>query len=173
MNVVNISSCTPTDDEMVVAVNGISISSMMDTGTHRTLLKFSKYRRIDSPAIRSVYHSLYGLGKSQVKPIGVFGTNLTVQGDQYKEEVYVIPDDTMDEKMLLGKGLTMMQMDIRMKGGMFYIRKLEKDDEKKKEEDQEKEKKRKIAMKMTDKHNDKGRMKRKKNLTEIRRSLGT
>lgn len=141
MNVVNINSCTPTDDEMVVAVNGVPISSMMDTGTHRTLLKFSEYRRIGSPAIRPVYHSLYGLGKSQVKPIGVFGANLTVQGDQYKEEVYVIPDDTMDENMLLGKGLTMTQMDIRMKGGMFYIRKLEKDDDKKKEEDQEEEKK--------------------------------
>lgn len=137
MNVVNINSCTPTDDEMVVAVNGILISSMMDTGTHRTLLKFSEYRRIGSPAIRPVYHSLYGLEKSQVKPIGVFGENLTVQGDQYKEEVYVIPDDTMDENMLLGKGITMTQMDIRMKDGMFYIRKLEKDDEKKKEEDQE------------------------------------
>lgn len=171
MNVANISSCTPTDDEMVVAVNGVPVSSMMDTGTHRTLLKFSEYRRIGSPAIRPVYHSLYGLGKSQVKPIGVFGANLTVQGDQYKEEVYVIPDDTMDEKMLSGKGLT-RQMDIRMKGGMLYIRKLEKDDEKKKEEDQEEEKKRKIAMKMTDEHNDEGRMKRKKNLTEIRRSLG-
>lgn len=35
------------------------------------------------------------------------------------------------------------------------------------------EKKRKIVMKMTDEHNDEGRMKRKKNLTEIRRSLGT
>lgn len=128
----------PTDDEMVVAVNGVPVSSMMDTGTHRTLLKFSEYRRIGSPAIRPIYHSLYGLGKSQVKPI-VFGANLTVQGDQYKEEVYVIPDDTMDEK-ILGKGL-MKQMDIRMIGGMLYIRKLEKNDEKKKEKDQEEEKK--------------------------------
>lgn len=54
--------------------------------------------------------------------------------------MYVIPDDTVDEKMLLGKGLT-RQMDVKMKGSKLYIKKLGKEEdqeEKKKEEEEEK-----------------------------------
>lgn len=72
VNVVNVSSCTPTNDEMVITVNDVPMLSMMDTETYLTLLRFSEYLRIGSPVIRPVSHSLYGLGKSQMKPIGVF-----------------------------------------------------------------------------------------------------
>jgi len=73
-------------------------------------------------------------------PIGVFRADLIIQGDQYNTEIHVIPDNAMDERMLLGKELT-RQMDIRMKGGILSIRKLEHDAKKEKgEEEKRKEK---------------------------------
>lgn len=135
MNIVSVSSNAPTDDEIMVMTNGVPIISMMDTGTHYTLLRFSEYQRIGNPPIQAVRQSFYGLGKSQVIPIGIFWADLVIQGEQYKIEVYVVPNDAMEEKMLLGKELT-RQMDVRMTGGILSIKKLE---DVTKKEDKEKE----------------------------------
>lgn len=131
------------DDEIIVAMNGVLVISMIDTGTHRTLLRFSEYLRIGGPPVRAVCHPFYGLGESQVMPVGAFWADLLIQEDQYKMEAYVIPNDAMDERMLLGKELT-RQTDIRMKGGILSTKKLENDIKNKmdmKEESEDKAKK--------------------------------
>jgi len=73
-------------------------------------------------------------------PIGVFRAVLIIQGDQYDTEIHVVPDNAMDERMLLGKELT-RQMDIRMKSGILSIKKLEHDDKKEEDEEEKREKK--------------------------------
>ncbi|EGI62297.1 hypothetical protein G5I_09380 [Acromyrmex echinatior] len=77
-----------------------------------------------------------------------------------QDRIHVVPDNVMDERMLLGKGL-IRQMDIRMKGGMLSIKKLEyditkKDAEERKKEDNKdnKEEKRKENNKDDDKERD-------------------
>ncbi|KYN02276.1 hypothetical protein ALC62_06914 [Cyphomyrmex costatus] len=137
VNVISVSERAPTDDEITVVINDMPIISMMDTGTHCTLLKYSEYQRIGSPPINAISHSLYGLRRSQVTPIGIFQANLMIQGDRYQTEIHVVPDKAMDERMLLGKGLT-RQMDIRMRGGMLSIKKLDTKEERKENEDSNK-----------------------------------
>ena len=77
VNVINVSDRVPIDDEITIVINANNIISMMDIGTHCTLLKYSEYQQIGSSCINTISHSLYGLdslygGRSQVTPISIF-----------------------------------------------------------------------------------------------------
>jgi len=62
-------------------------------------------------------------GNPRSKAIGVFDTELTIQAEVYRSEVYVVSVEVMDVKMLLGKDLH-KQMDIRILGKQTRIRKI-------------------------------------------------
>jgi len=78
VNVINVSDRVPIDDEITIVINANNIISMMDIGTHCTLLKYSEYQQIGSSCINTISHSLYGLGRSQVTPISIFRANLMI-----------------------------------------------------------------------------------------------
>lgn len=112
------------DDETVtVQINETNIPAMLDTGSSKTLLRYDEYKKISSPTLIPTVRMFKRFGNARSKAIGVFNTQLTIQGKVYHNEVYVVPIKAMDTKMLLEKDLQ-QQMDIRILGGQATIRKI-------------------------------------------------
>ena len=70
----------------------------------------------------------------------MFDTEITIQGETYNAEVYVVPDYAMSHSMLLGKELT-RSMDVNIRGGQITIKKLLTNKSKKEEPEKEDRKK--------------------------------
>lgn len=64
-----------------------------------------------------------GFGNAQSKAIGVFDAYLTIGGKIYRNEVYVVPVEAMDSRMLLGKDVQ-EEMNINIQGGRIIVRKI-------------------------------------------------
>jgi len=101
---------TVEDETVDVQINGTNI---LDTGSFKTILRNDEYVRIDSPTLRPALRMFRGFGNERSKAIDVFDTELTIQDEVYRSEVYVVPVEAMDVKMLLGKDLH-KQMYIRI-----------------------------------------------------------
>jgi len=57
-----------------------------------------------------------GFGNASVNAIGTFLIEMTIYGEKYVTQVYVVPDSAMSHAMLLGKELT-RKTDINIRGG--------------------------------------------------------
>jgi len=107
---------TVDDETVAVQINGTNILAILDTGSFKTILRNDEYVRIGSPMLRPALRMFREFGNARSKAIGVFDAELTIQGKVYRSEVYVVPVEAMDVKMLLGKDLH-KEMDIRILGG--------------------------------------------------------
>jgi len=67
-----------------------------------------------------------------VNAIGTFQIEVTIHGEKYVTQVYVVPDSAMSHAMLLGKEL-MRKMDINIQNGRVTIRKLAVDNKREKD----------------------------------------
>lgn len=111
------------DETITIQINETNIPAVLDTSSSKTLLRDDEYRRIGNSILKPTERIFKGFGNVRTKAIGVFDARLTIQDEVYHNEVYVVPIQTMDTKMLLGKDLH-RQMDIRILGGQMTIRKI-------------------------------------------------
>lgn len=120
---VNVVTRSSTDDEITVELNNVKIQAMIDTGTDYTLLRRSEYRKIGSPPLRETLNTFEGFGSARVKSDGAFRATVTIQGEDYDGNIFVIPDYAMSHLMLVGKKIT-RQMEVVIRGGLITITKL-------------------------------------------------
>lgn len=107
---------------MAVQIDKMNILAMLDTGSVKTILRSDEYKKIGSPTLRPTARMFKGFGNARSKAI-VFDAELMIQGEVYRNEVYVVPIEAMDVKMLLGKDLH-RQMDILILSGQTTIQKI-------------------------------------------------
>ena len=96
---------------------------MLDTGSFKTLLRADEFRKIGSPTLRLTSRVFKVFGIAQSEPDGVFDAELEIDGELYQNEVYVVPVEVMDSKMLLGKEIQ-NKMNINIQGGRMTIQKI-------------------------------------------------
>ncbi|XP_046599255.1 uncharacterized protein LOC124295072 [Neodiprion lecontei] len=120
---VNVVTHSSTDDEITVELDNVKIQAMIDTGTDYTLLRRSEYQKIGSPPLRETLNTFEGFGSTRVKLDGVFRATVTIQGEDYDGDIFVIPDYAMSHLMLAGKKIT-RQMKVVIRGGLITITKL-------------------------------------------------
>ncbi|XP_024877102.1 uncharacterized protein LOC112457984, partial [Temnothorax curvispinosus] len=118
-----INRVTVDEETIAIQVNGIDTLAILDTGSSKTILREDEYVKIGSPALKPTVRLFRGFGNARSKAKGVFDAELTIQDEVYRNEVYVVPVETMDTRMLMGKDL-LKQMDIRILGGQTTFRKI-------------------------------------------------
>ena len=67
----------------------MKVPAMLNTWSFKTLLRAEEFRKIGSLTLRPPSRMFKGLGNSQSEPVGVFDTELKIDGVLYQNEVYV------------------------------------------------------------------------------------
>lgn len=114
---------TSNDDMILVQINESQVPALLDTGSYKTLLREDEYRKIGNPMLRPTERVFKGFGNAQSREIGVFDAELRIDGETYRNAVYVVPTEATDSRMILGKDLQ-RQIDINIRGGRMTIRKI-------------------------------------------------
>ncbi|XP_043276001.1 uncharacterized protein [Venturia canescens] len=118
----SVNCVTMSGEEVSVRLSNNEISALLDTGSVNTVLRNDEFRKISNAPLKRTERIFKGFGNTRTKAIGVFDAEIWVGDDLYRNEVYVVPVEVMDSKMLLGKDIQ-KQMVINIDGGKLTIRK--------------------------------------------------
>lgn len=110
------------DDKFIlVDIAGLKCRTLIDTGSDVSLIRNDLYKKIDKSKLSSTTRSFTGLGNVVTKPIGISQLKLSIEGDVYEIEAYVVPANSMVAELILGRDF-LKGTEVIMKKGCIEVK---------------------------------------------------
>ena len=107
-----------------VIISNTRIEALIDTGSSITAINESAYQLIKNPPLSQPDLTLTGLGKTDVKPLGYFNSNITIDNDEFNTKIYIIPNKAINELAIIGSDL-LTQAEVNINEGEVKIKKID------------------------------------------------
>lgn len=85
-----------------VSVNGHDVDVIIDTASDISIVRADQYLEFGQPAIVKTEMSFKGVGNVRNRAIGFCDVRLRVDGHEYKIRLYVVANNLLNHKMLIG-----------------------------------------------------------------------
>ena len=105
-----------------VVIRDLKIRAFLDTGSRVTFIRERIYHELQSPTLSKDQISLFGLGQTEVSPLGYFQTVINVDGEEFPATIYVIPNSATKLDMIIGRDV-LLQANVTIVQGEVTVKK--------------------------------------------------
>lgn len=103
-----------------VAINGVKIEALIDTGSDISLMRADEYIKIGSPNFRATETRFSGIGSGEIAALGEFRAQIAIDEYSYPILIRVVSDTVSRKKLLIGTDF-LDTVEVNVKRGAITI----------------------------------------------------
>ena len=107
----------------IIEIRGEKFNALVDTGSQFNIVNQSLHNKIGAPILSDSTLRFSGFGGTKVIPIGCFEDIISINDDHFKVTIYVVADDVMKMKAVIGSEL-LSQAEVNITQDSITIKKL-------------------------------------------------
>lgn len=90
--------------QKTITVNGLSVDALFDSGSQVSLIRIDTFEKINPrPILNNENIELNGAGKGKFPTLGVFNSNIIMNTNLYKIEMYVVGSEETLSEIIIGQ----------------------------------------------------------------------